>query len=327
MWSKNFTKKLRNTLSLDFNKKIDQVKQDPDDETEQLSYSRDYGLRISNRLNLRTESSFAKNINLTFSYSQGQQHSYKQWKLNQSPKGYSYKDTTGIYEGVLLSGRYIAEEEISGKPVTGSMNLNANAHVYTGDVLHVLSYGFSGNYSNNGGKGIIADPDKPRWINQGGQNARPYSFEYLDPLINYGFFVSDNFSVKVGERKLISNLGMRLDQQNGSWSVQPRLSTVLKWNRNLDFTAAFGVSSKSPTMAHRYPAPTFLDIPLILAYNSDASLYLVYTEKMIADNSHLKPSKSMQAEVGVRYQHPWFSSSLTAYWKNNTDGFSTVKKI
>lgn len=60
MWSKNFTKKLRNTLSLDFNKKIDQVKQDPDDETEQLSYSRDYGLRISNRLNLRTESSFAK---------------------------------------------------------------------------------------------------------------------------------------------------------------------------------------------------------------------------------------------------------------------------
>src|SRR5690606_14937273 len=254
------------------------------------------------------------------------QHSFKQWLLNQSPKGYAYKDTTGIYEGVVLSGRYIAEEEIIGKPITASANLNLSKNVKLSDVLHVFSYGFSTNYSNNGGRGIVADPDRPRWVNTAGQNARPYSFEYLDPLINYGFFFTDNFKLSVFNRNLISNLGFRIDQQNGSWSFQPRLSTVLKWNDKVDFTAAFGVSSKSPTMAHRYPAPTFLDIPLILAYNSDDALYLVHTEKYQADNRNLRPSKSQQLEIGMRYAHSWFNTSLNAFLKNNTDGFSTVKR-
>lgn len=326
MWSKAFSSKLKNTFSLDYNNRNDEVRMDPDDETRQLSYSKNSGFRFSNRLNWRAELPFARMINLTLSYGQSSQHSFKQWLLNQSPKGYAFKDTTGIYEGVVLSGRYIAEEEIIGKPVNGSANLNISTNISLGDNIHVLSYGFSGSYSNNGGKGIIADPDRPRWVNTNGQNARPYSFEYLDPLVNYGFHITDNFKVRLGGKSLASNLGFRIDQQNGSWSFQPRLSTVLKWNNNLDLTAAFGVASKSPTMAHRYPAPTFLDIPLILAYNSEDALYLVHTEKYLADNSHLKPSKAEQLEVGVRYKHKWFNTSVNVFWKNNSDGFSTVQK-
>lgn len=324
MWSKLFSKKIKNTLSVDFNNRNDQVRMDPDDDTEQRSYSKNSGFRLSNRFNWRADLPFARTINLTMSYSQTTQNSYKQWLLNQSPKGYAFKDTTGIYEGVVLSGRYIAEEQIVGKPVTASANLALSANVNLGNTLHVFSYGANMNYSNNGGKGVIADPDRPRWINQSGQNARPYSFEYLDPLINYGLYITDNFKTSVFNKNLISNLGIRIDRQNSSWSLQPRLSTVLKWNNKLDLTAAFGISSKSPTMAHRYPAPTFLDIPLILAYNSNDALYLVYTEKHQADNSHLKPSKSAQIEIGARYHHSWFGSSLNAFWKNNTDGFSTV---
>lgn len=326
MWSTTFHPKLKNTLSVDFSSRSDEVRMDPDDDTRQLSYSRNTGFRISNRFNWRAELPFARTINLTVSYNRQSQNSFKQWLLNQSPKGYAYKDTTGIYEGVVLSGRYIAEEEIIGKPVTASANLNLSQNVNIADILHVFSYGFSANYSNNGGRGIVADPDRPRWVNTAGQNARPYSFEYLDPLLNYGFFFTDNFKLSVFNRNLISNLGFRIDQQNGSWSFQPRLSTVLKWNSKVDFTAAFGVSSKSPTMAHRYPAPTFLDIPLILAYNSDDALYLVHTEKYQADNSSLKPSKSKQLEVGMRYNHSWYNTSINAFWKNNSDGFGSQRR-
>lgn len=326
MWSTQFHPNVKNTLSLDYSNRTDEVRMDPDDDTRQLSYSKNKSFRISNRFSWRSELPFARTINLTMSYSQQDQHSFKQWLLNQSPKGYAYKDTTGIYEGVVLSGRYIAEEEIIGKPITASANLNLSKNVMLADVLHVFSYGFSTNYSNNGGRGIVADPDRPRWVNTAGQNARPYSFEYLDPLINYGFFFTDNFKLSVFNKNLISNLGFRIDQQNGSWSFQPRLSTVLKWNAKVDFTAAFGVSSKSPTMAHRYPAPTFLDIPLILAYNSDDALYLVHTEKYQADNRNLRPSKSQQLEIGMRYAHSWFNTSVNAFLKNNTDGFSTVKR-
>lgn len=324
MWSKSFSTTIKNTFSLDFNNRNDQVRMDPDDETQQRSFSKNNGFRVSNRFNWLPELPFARSVNLTLSYSQNKQDSYKQWLLNQTPKGYAYKDTTGIYEGVLLSGRYIAEEQIIGKPVTASANLNLSTNLNLGEVLHVFSYGANINYSNNGGKGIIADPDRPRWVNFSGQNARPYSFEYLDPLINYGLFFSDNFKVNAFGKSIISNLGFRIDNQNSSWSFQPRLSTVLKWNKKLDLTAAFGISSKSPTMAHMYPPPTFLDIPLILSYNSKDALYLVHTEKIVADNSHLKPSKSKQIEIGARYHHSWFSSSLNAFWKSNTDGFSTV---
>ncbi len=325
MWTVSPVKNIKNTLSIDYGFRNDEMKFDPDDADQQTSLTKNTNFRISNRLNIDFEDKFVNQANFSISYSKGSQHSYKQWLLNQLPRGYAYKDTTGIYEGVVLSGRYIAEEEILGKPITGSVNLNLSSKIETGEILHFLSYGFSGNYSNNGGQGIIADPDKPRWINQNGQNARPYSFQYLDPLINYGFFFSDSFNLSLGNRKLISNLGLRLDQQNGSWSLQPRLSTTLRWNSNLNFNAAFGISTKSPTMVHRYPPPTFLDIPLILAYNSEDALYLVYTEKFLADNSHLKPSKSSQFEVGARYQTKTFSTSLNAFFKSNKDGFHTVQ--
>lgn len=324
MWSKVFSKKIKNTLSVDVNGRNDQVKFDPDDDTEQRSYAKNFGFRVSNRFNWRLNTPIARTLNLTLSYSESKQDSYKQWLLNQSPKGYAFKDTTGIYEGVVLSGRYRAEEQIVGNPVTASANLGLSTNIHFGDMLHVISYGANVNYSNNGGRGIVADPDKPRWVNQSSQNARPYSFQYLDPLVNYGLYISDNFKLSVFDKNLLSNIGFRVDQQNGSWSLQPRINTVLVWNNQWEWTAAFGISTKSPTMAHRYPAPTFLDIPLILAYNADDALYLVHTEKIIADNSHLKPSKSTQLEVGARYKGSWFNSSLNAFWKSNTNGFSTT---
>lgn len=330
MWSKSFSSKIKNTLSIDYSNRNDQVRMDPDDDTGQLSYAKNTGFRLSNRFNWKSELPFARSMNLTMSYSQSKQNSFKQWLLNQSPRGYAFKDTTGIYEGIVLSGRYIAEEQIIGEPITASANLNLSTNVGLGNILHVFSYGANVNYSNNGGKGIVADPDRPRWVNVAGQNARPYAFEYLAPLVNYGFFFTDNFKVTIFNKSLRSNLGLRVDRQNASWSLQPRLSTVLRWNKNVDFTAAFGISSKSPTMAHRYPAPTFLDIPLVLAYNANDALYLVHTEKIEVDNSHLKPSKSKQLELGIRYAHPWFHTALNAFWKSNTDGFSTVlsyKKI
>lgn len=327
MWSYSRSKYFKNTFSLDYGRRNDEMKFDPDDEDQQTSYTKEFSLRISNRMAIALNSPLVRQANITLSMSTGSQHSYKQWMLNGLPRGYSAKDTTGIYEGVVLSGRYIAQEEIIGKPVTGSANINLNTVAKIGENIHAISYGLSTSYSNNGGKGIIADPDRPRWVNSNAQNARPYSFQYLDPLINYGFFLTDNFSSKVFNKKLRSNLGMRIDQQNGSWSFQPRLSTVLQWNQKLDFTAAFGIASKSPTMAHRYPAPTFLDIPLILTYNSDDALYLVYTDKTMADNSHLKPSKSLQAEFGVRYRQQLFNTSINAFYKNNFDGFASVKSF
>src|SRR5690606_16576967 len=107
----------------------------------------------------------ARKAGLTFSINTGNQQSYKQWNLNQGVKAFTNKDTTGIYEGVFISGRYTAVEEIMGTPLTINANLNFTALGNTGNMKHTIGYGFSYSYSNNGGKGIVSDPDRPRWIN------------------------------------------------------------------------------------------------------------------------------------------------------------------
>jgi hypothetical protein len=77
-------------------------------------------------------------------------------------------------------------------------------------------------------------------------------------------------------------------------------------------------------MAYRYPGPIYFDIPVINYYTGDVrnSLFLVYTHKVVPDNSDLKPAKSSQIELGFSFDEKMFSTSIFAYHKNNKDGFN-----
>lgn len=317
---------LRNKFSIDYNRKIDNAKLDPDDETRREYYAKQVGIRLSNTTDFRIASKYLSNINLTLSYSETNQESYAQYFLNQSNKGYTAKDTTGIYQGIVLSGQYLAVEEIIGKPVTASGSLKFTSLLGIGNTIHNLSYGINSNYTNNGGKGIISDPERPRFVNFNSTNIRPYSFELTPSTVNSGLYLTDNMSYKVLGKKINSNLGVRLDSQNGSLSFQPRLSTQVYLNKNWNFGLAYGIATKSPTLAHRYPPPAWIDIPLVLAYNSEASLYLVYTEKFVSANPDLKPSKSTQAEFTLNFSNKLFSSRLNAFYKGTRDGFNSIKQ-
>ncbi len=324
IWSKNFSKDIKNTLSFDYNRRNDDVKMDPDDEKMESSFSSNSGVRLSNRFNLKLNTTLAKQLNITASYSESNQHTFKQWLVNRGPVGYTNKDTTGIYEGIFTGGRTMMEEEIIGNPVTASVGLRLSTYFQFAGMTHAITYGASYNYSNNGGKGILADENKPRWINLNGQNARPYSFEGIDPMQNIGLYLTDNFSFHVFGKRLNSNFGLRYDQQNGIGNLQPRLSSRIALDKKWDLNLAFGISTKSPTLAHRYPAPTWLDIPLIVAMNTNAALYLVYTQKYLADNSHLKASRAAQAELGLNYNGGFINSRLNLYYKSNRDGFRSI---
>lgn len=324
IWSKNFSKEIKNTLSFDYNRRNDDVKMDPDDEKMESSFSNNSGVRLSNRFNLKLNTALMKQLNITASYSESNQHTFKQWLVNRGPVGYTNKDTTGIYEGIFTGGRTMMEEEIIGNPITASLGLRMNTYFQFAGMTHAITYGASYNYSNNGGKGILADENKPRWINLNGQNARPYSFEGIDPMQNLGLFITDNFGFHVFGKRVNSNFGLRYDQQNGIGNLQPRLSSKIALDRKWDLNLAFGISTKSPTLAHRYPAPTWFDVPLIVAMNTNDALYLVYTQKYLADNSYLKASRASQAELGLNYNGGFINSRLNLYYKSNRDGFRSV---
>lgn len=325
-WQYNINKSIRNKFNIDYNRKIDEVKLDPDDNRRQQYHSKQAGIRLSNTTDIKVASKYLNSISLVLSYSYANQESYSEELLNQAPKPYTAKDTTGIYEGVVLGGQYMAMEQIVGKPITASGNLRFTSLLSIGNTNHTLTYGFNSNYSNNGGKGIVYDPDRPRFVNVSGTNIRPYSFELIPSAINSGIYFTDNIGYKIFGKKMNSNLGVRFDSQNGSLSIQPRLSTQITLNNHWDFGLAYGISSKSPTLAQRYPPPAWLDIPLIFAQTNGAALYLVYTEKIQSANPDLKPSKSSQAEFTLNFRNATFSSRLNAFYKGNTDGFNSVKQ-
>ncbi|MDR6737897.1 TonB-dependent receptor plug domain-containing protein [Sphingobacterium sp. 2149] len=324
-WNTAASRKLRNKLSLDFNMRIDDAKQDPDDNSKRKYYSKEIGVRFSNTTQLNYNTRFFDEISLMFSYSISKQESFAQWLLNSGNKPYTAKDTTGIYEGIILNSQYLAEEEIIGKPITASTSLKFTKRFQIGKTVHSLLYGFNGSYANNGGRGIISDPDRPRFVNFNNQNIRPYSFELNPALINTGFYVTDNFHYKLLGKNMNSNFGVRFDNQNGSTSFQPRLNTRIVLDKRWALSAAFGVATKSPTLAHRYPSPSWIDIPLIIAQNTQSSLYLVYTEKFITKNENLKSSKSESAEFNIEFKNSWITSRINFYYKNNKNGFNSVK--
>lgn len=325
-WQYNVSPNIRNKFNIDYNRKIDINKVDPDDGYKREYYSKQNGIRLSNTTDFKVNSKIINNINLTLSYSETNQESYSQWFLNQAPKGYTAKDTTGIYKGIVLGGQYLAVEEIIGNPVNASGSLRFTSFFSLGNSRHNLTYGINSNYTNNGGRGIISDPERPRFVNYNSTNVRPYSFELNPAIINSGIYITDNIVYNLLGKKITSNLGVRFDSQNGSLSIQPRLSTQVKLSEEWNFGIAYGISSKSPTLAHRYPPPAWIDVPLIFALNTDAALYLVYTEKFQTANPNLKPSRSNQAEFTLNFSNKKFSSRLNAFYKGSRNGFANLRQ-
>lgn len=329
MWTASFGK-AKNTLSIDVSTKLDNVKQDPDDASQRKTYSKSRSLRISNRTTIPFKHSWFNQANISFSYSGGYQDTYNQWLLNNPPKGMANKDTTGVYEGFFLPGAYLAEERVIGKPVNISGSINTMAAFVTGTLSHQLIAGIDMSYADNKGAGIVVDPDRPRFVNNNNQNERPYNYKQLVPAaFNTGFYVQNNMNLPVNGSRMRISAGMRYNLQNGFGNIQPRINVSYPLSKSWELTAGYGIATKSPTLAHRYPSPAWLDIPLLSLYTGqpNENLYLVYTEKVTANNSNLKPARSTQFETGLRYNGKKFNTSLFLYARRDRDGFNSYKKF
>lgn len=325
MWTSYPSKAIKNTFSFSFSTKLDDVKLDPDDGLELMTFSKARNLSISNRTSININNPIAKSLAISMGFSTGYQETYNQRYLNGPPKGISDKDTSGeIYEGYFIPGNYLAIEHIVGKPSNFNGNISLSNEVYTGKLLHQIAFGGNIYYSKNTGQGIIVDPTAPRWANTAYQNDRPYSFESLPDILNYGIYLQDVFKFKLFNKDLNFNTGLRYDVQNSQANVQPRININYKLNKDLKFNIAYGISTKGPTLAHRYPAPTYIDNIILNKYTGYVieSIFLVHTDKIIADNSHLKSSQSNQFEMGFTLNNKFFNHSVFGYFKENSNGFS-----
>lgn len=328
MWTNVFGK-IKNTISLDYSGRNDNKRQDPDDITLRTSKFTNNKFSLNNRMGIKIGQQWMKNLQINTSISLGKQESYSSYAVNRGLTPIAYLDTMGIYEGKYVLLSTMTEELIIGKPITASASVSSNGQVQLGTVGHNFSYGAGFNYSNNGGQGVISDPERPRLVGHNQQNLRPYSFEHIPAAKNWSLYLEDQFDLKLGRRTLSNNLGVRYDIQNGYGTIQPRFNSQLQWNKRWTFTGALGIATKAPSLAQLYPGPTFIDYDLITASTGglDPSLYLLYTDKIQIDNSKLKPSKSFQLEFGATRKSRWVNTSIYAYYKKNSDGFYAMSNL
>ncbi|WP_345953948.1 TonB-dependent receptor [Mucilaginibacter sp. PAMB04168] len=329
MWTSYLSKGIRNTLSVDYNTKFDDIKLDPEDIQGRRTFSKDRRLSIAERFSAAINSKYLKRINFNGGFSTAYSESYAEYEMRRGGLlPIASKDTTGVYEGYFVPGDYRSVQHTVGKPVNINATLSFLGQFNIGKVFHRFNLGTTLSTSSNKGAGVLEDPDNPRWRNQGNKNSRPYDFQLLPALVNLGIYAEDNFRIKVLNRYLSVTPGIRYDEQNGFGNFQPRINTSYQLSEQLQFTLAYGIATKSPTMAYRYPGPVYYDFPLITYRtpdnNIDQSLFLVYTQKVTPDNTDLKPTRSSQLEAGLKYNHSLFDVSVFAYMKKNRGGFNGI---
>ncbi|MBD1425615.1 TonB-dependent receptor [Sphingobacterium arenae] len=338
MWSTSagFNKAFTNTLSADYGRNLDNVRRDPDDPTASLARFRNYNFSVANRSNYRIDQGFLTNVGLNLRYSQSYQNTYRERFMNGTYIIYSDATEVGLTKGIYAPGIYTSVDHIEGKPVDVSARLDLNGKYYTGDVLHQLSFGLNYNYAKNLGRGQLVDPSRPNQLvsaaTSGNRSARYYDFSTIHAQQQLGIYVENTFETRLANRPLYTRVGTRVDKFEQYLTFSPRANLSYELTPDFQLGLAYGYASKAPALGQLYPGPVYFEIPLFQhtavtesgAVDEVNSLYLLYVDKFMPDNSALKPSGSQQWEGTVRYHKRGFQLGLNLYLKETFRGISTL---
>ena len=335
MWTNSFGRdnRLKNTLSFDYGRNLDGIKKDDDDPTSRIVSFNSWNMSVSNRSNYRLSGSFLKNIGLNLRYGESHQRSYTEQFVNSPYILYNNATETGLVSGIYDKGIYTAVSDVDGRPITASALLDFSAEYKTGNLNHYLNFGASFSYAANKGLGRLSDPARSRiGFNttgnslSSGPSERYYDFALAYAQKDFGLYAEDVFSLKVGGRDLNFRGGLRLDGQNGFVTLSPRTNINYQLTDDFRFGFAYGLSVKSPGLGQRYPGPTFVDVPLINAYNGNAneSASIFYVRRYDPDGSKLKSSKGQTFELSGLYKITDYQLSFSVFHKLNTQGYNTV---
>ncbi|PVH27087.1 TonB-dependent receptor [Sphingobacterium corticibacter] len=326
-----------NTLSVDYNRNLDNILQDPDDPTGTFVRFRTYNFSIANRANYRIDHGFISNIGLNMRYGQSYQNTYKEQLMNGTFVIYSDATEVGVAQGIYGPGTYTSISHIEGKPIDFTTRLDLTGRYYTGDVAHQVQFGANYNYSKNNGAGQIVDPSRPNSLasaaTASNRSARYYDYTQIRAQHQIGLYAEDVFQLDVADRPLHVRAGARMDFFEKFVTVSPRANLRYELNSKWRVGLAYGFSSKAPALAQLYPGPVYYEIPLFQytavtetgAVDAAKSLYLLHVDKFVPGNSTLKPSKSQQFELSTMYASNGYRLAINVYDKRNYDGIGTVR--
>lgn len=278
---------------------------------EQSSWSRDRGLRISERAGLRLP--FDSRLTWTLSYSRLEQRSWAASPRVRGPQPFTDRLTPGRAEGWFVEGRYLSRLTVDGAPQLLYSRLELDAVRTLWGVDHRLRAGTELRREWNSGAGYQFDIEFPPQVTFNSVQGydRPRAYDSIPPLVQGALYLEDWMSRTLfGDVVANFQAGARLDLlHEGAWwlsgardaVLEPRLNVELIPRTWLRLRAGWGRTAKAPSLAELFPAPQYHDVVNVNYYANDPAerLAVLTTEIKDPTNPSLGLARAIKREVGV----------------------------
>lgn len=328
IWTNTFGSEgqVKQTISTTYTKTLDGVNKDPDDPYATAVSFGGWNWNASSRTSVKVKNSIIDQIGFNLAASSSQQTTYREYYYNGDPVFYTDALQSSIVEAEYAPGQYDAVDHVENRPFNMNGRLEVNGIRYTGGVQHRFNLGANYSFDTNLGRGRVVDPSRPKKDLGGSASDRYYDFSLAHNLQNIGVYLDDAMRMELLGRELNIRAGVRWVLMNGHSSLSPRTNINYKLSSTTRLGLAYGLSFKSPGMAHLYPGPSFNDIVLLNAYNGKVaeSMVLFYVHRFDPDSKGLKSSVGQTLEASLAWNNAGHSLRSNLFFKRNDRVVSTV---
>ena len=339
-WSGNIRNRLTINAKLRGNWSNATNASDPDLELDELSQSRDRGLRLGVNGRWILNKSWITNVEYMVSGSITDQFSRSrvyQGSAGRTPTSSAMYD--GENEAFFTPAQYYSDVQVFGRPVDAQAKLTAHQIGKYGAVSNRVLAGFEWKSQGNIGRGKVFDPTLPPSPGSA-STFRERSYRDIPFLHALTGYVEDNLKVPLGGTQLEIQAGARFNTifatgvNTGSFfGIEPRVNvryTLVKRSsglRELVLRGGWGLTSKMPSMIYLYPEPAYKDMVSFYYNDFDAhgtGLAVITTQRAETGNPTLKPQRSRNIEAGIEFDAGKLSGSLVGFLEKMRDGYGFV---
>lgn len=342
-WSNTFRKSFTINTKVQAHYSNASDRSDPDIVLDELSQSRDIGLRLNVNGRWMLNKPWITDIEYLLAGSAASQYSRQrkyQGSAGYTPSTFSMQD--GESAGFFTQPQYYSDVVVEGVPVDAQAKLTAKLFGKYGRISNKVLAGGEWKIQGNKGPGKVFDATCPP--SPGSASAfRERRFTDIPFLNRFTAYAEDDFSLPIGHTELEVRAGLRANAivaegiSTGQFNcLEPRINVkyhLIKKNtgfRALSIRAGRGLSCKMPSMIYLYPEPAWKDL-VSFSYNdfdlNNYGLAVITTRKAETVNPDLKLQKSLNTEIGVEFDQGKVSGSLVWYDEVMTGGYGFVTEF
>lgn len=323
--------RLRLDGRVDFFQLFEDLPEDENIRPGRSSWSRDRGLRLSERL--RWQLNPSTRLSGIGSFTGVWQSSHAERPVARSAMPFTDRLTEGREEGFFVQGEYRANVDVDGlqSMAYGRFELEHERELF--GARHHLRVGTEFRREGNAGDGLQFDIQRPPQITFDGINGydRPRSFEEIPAFATTAFYVDDRLRKSWGDVSFQAQGGLRVDllHEGSSWFsgardalLQPRLNLELSPVPWLRLRAGAGRMAKTPTLGQLYPAPQYYDLVNVNQFTEDPEERYAVLTTFIEDptNPELGLVTADKMEAGFEVGSGGWAVSLVAFEDRIVDG-------